>query len=194
VSVRVQLTAPVDARVGELQDAVKPGGKPESTLALAPTAPAGTVTPPTGTAVTVSAAVPADCMLRVDLDTWISTAGAYCTCAATALVTVRPSPLADTVNLAEPTGAAALAVSVKVTVVGPVEASVAGLVDHEALRLLGRPEMLKAMGPLKEPPPVKVKTSVTDVPWTTGIWVDAGETSSVGGLRSTVSVIPWLAE
>jgi hypothetical protein len=54
VSVTVHLIAPEDVIAGELHDAVKPGGKPESTLALAPVAPAGIFTPPTGVAVTAT--------------------------------------------------------------------------------------------------------------------------------------------
>jgi hypothetical protein len=58
--VNVQFTAPDPVTDGELQDALKPLGRPEATAALAPTAPAGTVTPFCGSAVTTIVATAFD--------------------------------------------------------------------------------------------------------------------------------------
>lgn len=62
VSVRVEVTAPPAVRVGVLQVPVNPFGKPEATLMVDPAAPLATVNPPTGVAVTVTEAVPRDCI------------------------------------------------------------------------------------------------------------------------------------
>ena len=57
-----------------------------------------------------------------------------------------------------------MAVSVSKTVMEPGEVRVTVLGFHVALTPLGSPETAKLIGPWKEPPPVNVNTSVTEVP------------------------------
>jgi hypothetical protein len=51
---------------------------------------------------------------------------------------------------------------------------------HEAVTVLGRPEIASVIGPWKEPPVLKVKRSVALVPCATGVWVETGENANVG--------------
>jgi hypothetical protein len=61
-SVSVHTTAPAGVKVGALQDAVNPFGKPDAMLMVDPAAPLATVNPPNGVPVTVKVAVPRDCI------------------------------------------------------------------------------------------------------------------------------------
>ena len=81
VRVSVHWTAPAEVTVGRLQEEVMPFGKPEMMLTDAPVAPVGTVTPPTGLAVTVSVAVPIDAIDSFEFSV-IVIPGACSTCSA----------------------------------------------------------------------------------------------------------------
>jgi hypothetical protein len=90
-------------------------GKPEATLMLDPAAAAGTVTPPTGVAVTVSTEVARDCMVTFVGEIANVTPGADCTCTVTLLLATIPLPAAVTVTVADDAGAEADANNVRVT-------------------------------------------------------------------------------
>ncbi len=84
-------------------------------------------------------------------------------------------------------------VSVEVEVAVPgVGVKVALL--HDAVTVLGRPEIESVIGPLNEPPVLNVNRSVTLVPCATGVCVVAGENPSVGAVRETLRGRPPLAE
>jgi hypothetical protein len=72
VRVKVQLTVFV-VIVGALQAAVMPVGRPETIATVAPTPPAGTVTPPIPVAVSVTEVVPIDDMDREERESDIAT-------------------------------------------------------------------------------------------------------------------------
>jgi hypothetical protein len=68
VKVNVQFTAPLELRVGLLQEAVTPAGNPETTVAALPAALAATDTPLIGIALTSNVAVPRAGMVRADCE------------------------------------------------------------------------------------------------------------------------------
>jgi hypothetical protein len=75
VRVTVQLTVLV-VMVGELQVAATPVGRPDVIAAVAPAPPAGTVTPPSAAAVSVTEAVPIEDIDNEECDSDILTPGA----------------------------------------------------------------------------------------------------------------------
>jgi hypothetical protein len=163
VRVNVQTTAPAEFTAGALHVAVKPLGSPAATEIVDPVAPAGITTPPTGVAVTVTVADESDGTDTVVGDAEISTAGAYCTCNATCLVAVNPSPLAVIVTVAAPTVAEDEAVSVSVD--APLSAfSVTELLLHEAVTPAGNPLTLRVTAPLYVALPANETTSVNVEP------------------------------
>jgi hypothetical protein len=112
--VSVHVTAPVPVTVAALQLALMPLGSPVVIVALAPAAAAGTVTPPCGVAVTVTDAVPIDCIERLAIDNCICTPGAWLTMAVYSQATESPSPVAVTVKVYQLAGTAVVAESVSV--------------------------------------------------------------------------------
>lgn len=111
--------------------------------------------------------------------------GACCTCSAICFVAFNPSPLAVTVIVAEPTFAVEDAVSVSVDVpLSPL--SVTGLLLHPAVTPLGSPLRLRLAAPLYVPLPVRLTTSVTDLPCTTETGLEAAATVSAGAVSVTV--------
>jgi hypothetical protein len=185
VSVRVQTTVPAAFTDGALHVAVIPVGNPEATPIVDPAALLATVSPPTGVPVTVSAAVPSDCIDIDAADAVNLIAGACCTCSVRVLVAVNPSPLPVTVTVAEVTVAVPAAVSVSVLVPLPAE-SVTALLLHAAVTPLGSPLTVKLTAPLYVPLPARVTASVTAAPCTTASELDAAFTDNVGGVNVTV--------
>ncbi len=109
--------------------------------------------------------------------------------------TVRPSPVAVTVNEVEATGELTLAVSVSVAIeVAVPGAGVNVALLHDEVTVLGNPLIVKVTGPLKEPPVKKVNWSLALPPCTTGCVVNAGEKVNVGAVCVTLKGRPPLAE
>jgi hypothetical protein len=100
------------------------------------------------------------------------------------LVTVKPSPLAVTVTVTEPT--VAVEETVRVTVLVPLsEESVTGLPLHDAVTPAGKPLTLRVTAPLNVPFPASVTRSATDVPCPTTSELEAVVSVSVGGVNVT---------
>ena len=114
VRVRFHTAAPDKVREAALNAAVIPWGSPETTPIVDPEAAAGSATPPTGVAVTVTMAVPMDSMETFAGEIDNVTPGADCTCTVTVWFAVSPSPAAVTVTVADETGAEADADNVRV--------------------------------------------------------------------------------
>jgi hypothetical protein len=76
VRVNVHCTASYCVTVGALHDADTPLGRPETTVAWEPGAPAATDTPPTGDAWTMKFFELMDCMVRLEIQTCEVTPGA----------------------------------------------------------------------------------------------------------------------
>lgn len=109
--------------------------------------------------------------------------------------TVRPSPVAVTVNEVVVTGELTLAASVRVAVVVAVPGvGVNVALLHAGVTVVGRPLIVKVTGPWKDPPVEKVNKSLTFVPCTTVAVVDAGEKVNVGAVNDTLSGSPPLVE
>jgi hypothetical protein len=181
VSVNVQETAPATVTTGALDTAVKPFGTPDAIERIDPAAPVGIATPPSGVAVTVTVAVASDCTETDAGDATSCTPAACCTCNVTFWVTTRPSPVADTEIVAEPTVAVDEAVSVSVALlVNTFDAGTIGLALQLAVTPVGRPLMERAMFPLKDPPVVAVKPTVPRAPWATVTEFAAAASVSVG--------------
>jgi hypothetical protein len=139
VSVSFQTTAPVELTLLALQDAVMPFGNPE-TLMDEPTPPVATTAPPTGVSVIVVITEEADGMEIADGEAVNTAPAAGCTCKVKLLLPPRPSPVAVTTKVCEPTGALADAVSVKVSLlVLTLARGVWGLTDHFAVTPAGNP-------------------------------------------------------
>ncbi len=100
--------------------------------------------------------------------------------------TVRPSPVAVTVNVAEPSTAVGLAVRVRVEDAAPEE-GVTGFALQAAVTPLGSPEIARAMFPLKEPPVAKVNKSVALLPCFSVTVLSADVKLSVGAVKVTTS-------
>ena len=183
-SVSVHTTAPPVFTVGAPKVAVTPLGSPEATLIVAPVAPVGTVTPPTGVAVTVTVLVDVATMETEvgEAVNWI--AGACCTCKAICLVAVKPSPLAVTVRVDEPT--AAVDDAVRLSVAAPLSPlRVTEPLLQFAVTPLGRPVTPRLTAPLKVLLPARAMESVTVAPCVTESAVEAGVIVSVGGTAVT---------
>ena len=140
VSVSVQTTAPDEFTAGALHVVVKPLGSPEATEIVAPAAPVCTTIPPVGVAVTKTVVVESDCTETEAGATDNCTPAAESTCKVTFCADVRPSPDALITRVALPTVAAALAVSVNVSLVVLVpDTEPVGLTDHPAVTPVGNP-------------------------------------------------------
>jgi len=180
VSVSVHATVPAEVRLGLPHAAVNPLGNPEAMPMLDPAALLATAAPPIGVAVTVTAAVPRDC-IETETGEAASVNPADCiTCTVTLLVAVSPSPVAVTVSAADCTFAVDAAVSLSVSGFDP-KAGMSGFADHAALTPDGRPLTLQVMFPLKDPPVAAVRFTAADAPGATDAVLDAAVTVSDGG-------------
>jgi hypothetical protein len=180
VRVSVHITAPAVFTDAELQLAVIPFGRPDTTLMLEPAAPLATAAPPAGVAVTFTVVELSDCIDAAVGEAARVKFGACVTCSVTLLVDVKPSPLAVTVSVELPTAVEALAASVSVAFADP-DTGLTGFADHVAVRPLGNPLKLRLTLPVNDPPVAIVKLTGPFAPCTTVAMVDPAVNVSVGG-------------
>lgn len=204
VSFSVHVTAPADVKLAALQVAVKPAGKPETTLMLGallavvlaeaksatgssfcagvriPLLPA-IANPPIGVAVTVTVAVASDCTGTDPGEAASVIPAAGVTCTVTLLDAVNPSPAAVTVICAEPSVAVDAAVSVNVSAFELTLPAVAsGFADQVAVTPAGKPLAVQLMDPLNEPPVAAVRLTVCLAPRTTLAELEFAVSVSIG--------------
>jgi hypothetical protein len=137
VRVSFQTIAPVEVKPGALQDAVTFFGSPDTMLIVDPPASRAATTPASGVSATVAVAVEAEATEIVRGATLSATPGAL-TCRLSGWLTLRPSPAAVTMTVAELTAAVSDAVRVKLSLLElRLAAGVCGLADHFAVTPAG---------------------------------------------------------
>ena len=145
---------------GPIEEVI-PAGKGADRLRLATEGLAGPFAPPTGVDLITREVESAECIVtRAGAD--IAIPGTWRINFWFALISV---PAAVTIKYDQLGGAEVAAESVRV-LTAVLEASVTGLLLQLAVTPVGSPEMLGVIGPLNDPPPVKVKTSVMVWPGT----------------------------
>jgi hypothetical protein len=181
VSVIVALKTPEFEMLPGPNDGVTPAGKPLIAMPIPVT-----FSPPTGVTLIVICPEP-ECVIDSDVaPSPIVIPCACCTCTVTVFVAVTPSPIAITVTGVELTVAVAAAESVNVVVPFPFVSEIP-FAPHDAVTPLGKPLTLIVTAPVNVPFPVKVIASVTVLPCTTLIVLEAGVSESVGGVNETVN-------
>ena len=120
------------------------------------------------------------CIMLSEVEAGVAVSvGAAVTARVMVLETVRPSPVAVTMRVAEPTVAVDAAVRVRVDEPAAL-ASVAEVLLQEAVTPVGRPVTVRATAPLKALLPDRETTSVTVLPCMTVSAVDVGVAVNVG--------------